>query len=110
MDNKEDEIIVLLKEILKWTKFQGMQNLKKILEDTLESDSERIAYHLSDGRPPAEIAKLSGVSDQTIRNWWKQWYPMGLIEPAPTWKGRFRKVFSLEDLGIEIPKMESAEG
>lgn len=108
-DEKLDRIIGLLEEILKWTRFEGNQRVKEILLDELDTDAKKIAYELSDGRSSPEIAKVAGVTGKTIGDWWKKWAKRGLAEVHPRYKVRFRKVFSLGDFGIEIPKVNKGE-
>jgi len=103
---KQDKIIGLLDEILKWTRFEGMQRVKAVLLETLKKDSEKIAYQYSDGRGSLEISKIAGVSDFAIRSYWKKWATIGLVHPSGKFKGRYERLFSLEDLGIEVPTVK----
>ena len=103
---KQDKLIELLEEILKWTKFEGMQRVKAVLLETLKKDSEKIAYQYSDGRGSLEISNVAGVSDFAIRSYWKKWATMGLVQPSSKFKGRYERLFSLEDLGIEVPTIK----
>ena len=103
---KQDKMIELLEEILKWTRFEGMQRVKAVLLETLRKDSEKIAYHHSDGRGSLEISKMAGVSDFAIRSYWKKWATIGLVRPSSKFKGRYERLFSLEDLGIEVATVE----
>ena len=105
--NDDQEIKDILKEILKWTKFEGMQKVKQVLEDTLDNDDKKLIYELSDGRPSPKIARTVRVSDQTVRNYWKAWAVLGIVEIHPDYKKRCRRVFSLEDFGIEVPVIKA---
>lgn len=93
----------LLIDIHKWIRFQGMQLANEVMKKTLIKDSDKLAYHFSDGRPSTQIAKLSGVSDFTIRAYWKSWAALGIVVPSPSYKGRYERVFSLEQFGLDIP-------
>ena len=96
-----------LKEILKWIKFQGVLKAKEVLQSTLTKDIEKIIYECSDGRGSQEIAKLVNVSHATIFNYWKKWFAIGIVEPISVKGGvRYKKVFSLQDFGIELPQIE----
>ena len=95
-----------LDQLIKWTKFQGMQQVKQILETTLDNDDKKLVYELSDGRPSTSIATVTCVSDQTVRNYWKVWASMGILEIHPEYKKRYRKIFSLEEGSIAIPLHE----
>lgn len=102
----DKEVKDILLEILKWTKFQGMQQVKQILETNLDTDIKKIVYELSDGKSSVEISRIAKVSDWTIRNYWKSWAPIQIVEIDPNYKGRYRKVFSLKDVGIPVPSYE----
>lgn len=97
----------LVEELVKWKKFEGAQLAKKVLRDLLAKDIDRLVYQYSDGRTTREIAALAGVSDFTVRNYWKKWNTEGLIVPSQKFKGRYERIFSLEDFGIEVPAMKA---
>ncbi|GAH81421.1 unnamed protein product, partial [marine sediment metagenome] len=40
----QERMIVLLEEILKWTRFGGLQRLKQLLTTTLVSDEDKRVY------------------------------------------------------------------
>lgn len=101
------DIKQVLVEILRWSRFQGMQQLRKILNQTLQKDAEKIIYENSDGRDSREIASLAGVSHQTVVNYWRKWAALGIVEPIKVRGGeRYRRIFSLLYLGIEVPSVE----
>ncbi|MCK4334306.1 helix-turn-helix domain-containing protein [candidate division WOR-3 bacterium] len=99
----------LLAEILKWTKIQAIPHVKEVLRAVLDDEKKLLAYHMTDGKNGVkEIAEATGVSIATISGWWKAWEQQGLIEEL---KGRKkRKVFSLEEMGIEVPEIPSSKG
>jgi len=103
-----DEIVTLLEELVRWARFQGIQQAKQVLQGLLEDpekgDTPKSIYHLSDGRSSEEIGKAVGVSSQTVRNYWRSWFTLGVVVPSRRYKGRFEKVFNLEDLGMSLPK------
>jgi predicted transcriptional regulator len=109
MDEKSEksgqETVELLRQILKWIKFDGMQRVKGTLTDVLQKDVEKIIYEFSDGKSSIEIARIAGVSHQTVVNYWKRWSRIGIVEAERARGGsRYRRVFSLEDFGIEVPQ------
>lgn len=106
--DKQDKIIELLGEILRWTRLQGVQNARAVLTTTLKADTDKIIYHLSDGRPSGQIAKVCGVTEVSVRNYWRRWFTVGITQPSKKYKGRFERSFSLEDLGIKVPAMPAA--
>lgn len=104
--NENKEIRDILREILKWTKFEGMQKVKQVLETTLDSDVKKLIYELSDGRSSPKIAETVGVDSSTIRDYWKDWAILGIIEIHPDFKRRYRRIFSLKEVGIQVPEVE----
>ena len=107
MDNNK-EIKNILKEILKWTKFQGMQKVKQVLETALDTDTKKLIYELSNGNSSPKIAKTASVDPTTVRDHWKDWTIIGIAEIHPNYRKRCRKVFSLEEVGIEVPVIKEA--
>jgi len=105
MDNNQ-EIKDILNEILKWIKFEGMQKVKQVLETILDNDAKKLIYELSDGRSSPAIAGIAGVSPPTVRDYWKEWAVVGIVEVHSDYKKRYRKVFSLKEVGIEVPEVE----
>ena len=106
MNNNQDTKDIF-REILKWTKFQGMERVKRIQKTALDNDIKKIIYEASDGKSSYEIARIAGVSDQTVRNYWKEWAVLGLTEIHPEYKKRYRKFFSLIELGIVAPENQT---
>jgi len=104
--DKQDKVIELLEEILRWTRLQGVQNARAVLANALKTDVLKAAYQLSDGRSSTEVGKACGVSHMTVTNYWRQWFTLGIAQPSKKYKGRFERAFSLEDLGIEVPSIE----
>ena len=102
------EIASILKEILKWTKFAGSNEVKKVLTDALDSDQKILLYHLSDGnKGTVAIGQEVGVSNATVAKYWKAWARMGIVETIRVQGGeRSKKVFDLEDFGINVPEIE----
>ena len=107
--SKEDDIIQLLRELVRWTRFQGMLKVKEVLLDTLKNDREKLIYHYSDGRGSREVAELVGLrSHKTVLDYWKKWAKLELMEPIRVRGGiRYRRAFSLPDFGIEVPKLKT---
>jgi hypothetical protein len=105
-DSSQPDELQVLKEILKWTKVTSIPHVKKLLQETLATDEEKLAYHLSTGSTSREIAPKAGVSFQTIADWWDKWNRLGIAERMSS-KGGGRGVrsFDLNDFGIAIPKL-----
>lgn len=106
-NDKTDRIIELLEEILRWTRFQGWRNVKDVLTDVLTDDLSKLIYHYSDGRSSRQIAQKVSVSHVTVVRYWRKWAKVGIVEPIKVGSGiRYRKMFNLEDFGIEVPEIE----
>lgn len=101
--SKEDRMIELLEELVKWTRVTSIPHVKKLLLEILTSPEERIAYQSSNGEGSKEVAKLANMSHVTVTSWWKKWVKAGIAEPLSVKGGkRAKRVFSLEDFGIEV--------
>jgi Fic family protein len=109
MSDKMDELIEVMREILKWTRFAGAREVRNILTAALDTEQKRLIYHLSDGiKGSVEIAKIANVGDSTVRRYWESWARQGIVEPIKVKGGtRFRKSFELEDFGIAVPQLKN---
>ena len=103
--SKEDRMIELLEELVKWTRVTSFPKVKELLIGILTSPEEKVAYQSSDGgKTSREVADIANVSQPTISKWWKAWIKAGIAEPVSVQRGeRARRIFSLEDFGIEVP-------
>ena len=103
----DDHIIKELREQTKWLRFLALPNLKKTIEENLQTKEQRKIYSLTDGKNSTyEIAKklsMEGikVSHMTIYNYWKKWGVLGLVIPSEKYSGRFENIINLEDLDIK---------
>ena len=104
-DEDQQTAVELLKEILKWTKVTSIPQVKNLLESTLASPEQRLAYEASDGRNVREVADIAHVGKSTIGRWWVDWVRLGLAELQPA-KGGDRAIrsFSLAEFGLEVSK------
>lgn len=109
--DREDEILAVLKEILKWNRFSGLENARLELRRVLDTEQKRLIYHLSDGGGTSTlVAEKSGVSDFTVRKYWSDWNKRGIVEPLRVRGGtRFKKSFELEDFGLMTPAVNTKE-
>ncbi len=101
------EIASTLSELLKWSRFAGMQQLRNILAQNLKTDTEMLAYELSDGsRGTREVAKHAGIgSNSTVAAYWKKWSKIGIVEPSKKFPGRYQRICSLEEVGLTAPEL-----
>lgn len=105
----------LLDEILKWQKFRGMQEAKKVLTDVLSSEDDdkekeqRIAYELTDGEhSTTNIADRISVSHATVSNWQNKWSELGLVNKKSE-QASYKHLISLENLGLNVPEIPEPE-
>lgn len=104
------KLVDLLSEILKWTRFIGKQQLKSLLLDNLKESVEKVVYELSDGKSLREIERIckdSGFSigKSTIGKYWDKWAALGILEPSKKFEGRYERIVSLKEVGIECPEI-----
>jgi hypothetical protein len=112
MSPQENEQTQLLREILKWIKFAGMKEVKSTLISVLDTDAKRLVYQKSDGtNGTVELAKLAGFgSHSKVVDMWDTWLKLSLGENIPVRGGsRFKRSFDLNDFGIEVPEVRTAE-
>lgn len=101
-----------LDELIFWTKFSALPTLIALLKNALRDDIDRLVYELSDGeRSTREIARLiteggRRITHVTVANMWQKWSLMSLVMPVRR-RGRYRRVVSLESIGIEVPSIEA---
>ena len=108
--DKQDRMIELLEEMLKWTKVTSIPHVKKLLLEILPNDKEKIAYHYSDGCGSKTVAKFAGVGYATVTKWWKVWAKAGIADMMSVKGGeRARRIFSLEDFGIKVPPLKEVK-
>lgn len=94
-------------QLIKWSRFSGLQQLRNVLTQFLTTDKELLIFEFSDGeRTTREIAKLVNIgSNSTIAAYWKKWSKLGIVEPSMKRKGRFQRFCSLEEVGLTIPPL-----
>ena len=109
MSDQINEQITVLKEIVKWVRFSGFNQVKDVLQITLENDKKILAYHLSDGRTTSvAISQKTGIRQQRITGLWKEWLVLGLGESIKARGGsRFKRSFDLKMFGITIPETKN---
>jgi hypothetical protein len=105
------QLIDLLSEILRWTKFIGKQQLKAILLDCLKEDLEKLNYELCDGKSLREIEKICkdngySVGKDVIKRYWDKWKTLGIVEPSKRFQGRYERIISLREVGIDFPEIQ----
>ncbi|MGE5533363.1 MAG: hypothetical protein ACM3UN_03330 [Bacillota bacterium] len=107
-DEKADRLIELLEEILKWTRIEGMQRTKSIFEEFVKSDLEKVVYENSNGQTSREVGAIAKTSHTTVVSYWRKWSKLGIVKEVVSKGGtRYKRIFSLDDFGISVPKIDS---
>lgn len=105
--SKEDRMIELLEELVKWTKVTSIPSVRRLLLEILPKPEQKIAYQASDGATIREVAKQANASVGSVSKWWEQWTRAGIAESIPARGGeRAKRIFSLDDFGVEVPIIE----
>ncbi len=105
------KILGELREIKYWVKLSGLPVIRRGIQENLRDDESKLVYELSDGnRSTREIAdelrKVGReITHSTVANMWKRWVTAGIVEPSERYQGRFKKVVTLESLGIGVPQI-----
>lgn len=98
-----EEISANTREIAGWLQIAYGSELKKKVELLLDDPRKLVAYESStDENSSRAVAQAAGVSDRTVRDWWREWLKQDIVEPGSV-EGRFRRRFSLGRLGIQVP-------
>lgn len=105
----DNEQVGLMREMVMWLRFMGMDKAKSVLTTTLNNDKKIVAYNLSDGKNTStSIANQVGLSQARISELWKEWLMVGIGESISASGGRrFKKSFDLKMFGIQIPNIKS---
>lgn len=92
-----------LNEIKRILKILSIKGLKEIIESEINTADKRKVYDLNDGiRTTREISEISGVNIRYISEWGQDWEKKGLLTAeSPSSRGKRKRIFSLDDLGID---------
>jgi len=98
-----DDYIRLLRKLIIYTKLANYEDIKNRLMTILNSDDKKRVFEATDGNNSTrEIESITGVSKDTISNWWDEWEKEGIAEESKEVRGRRCKIVSLCDFGIEV--------
>ncbi len=96
-----EEIVGLLKELVKWTRWMALPSVREILERLVDTDERKAVYELTDGEHTTRsIAGATGVNKGTVSRWWREWESQGIVVEVPGTRGKRGKGFSLLELGL----------
>ncbi len=93
-----DETNLILSEILKWQKLQGVQILRKLMPILLDNKNKKTVYEITDGKNSVkEIKSKTGLAEGTISLWWQEWYANGILLKEGK---KYKKIISITELKI----------
>lgn len=93
------EELVLLRELVAWTKFRARDSLIRALSYLLSTENDRRIYELTDGSlKGVEVAREVGVSKSAVSQKWTVWRQAGLLIDDQGARGP-RHLASIESLG-----------
>jgi hypothetical protein len=93
----------LLEQAVAWLRVLAAPMVKSWVEPMLVTTDERKVYQASVGVPREKVAEVSGVSKQTVSNYWGRWKdatPRIVVETEI--KGRYRRLYDLDELMIPL--------
>lgn len=105
LENKINILLNMGLESIEIRKILGREEFKKFLLQILDDDTSKLVYHFSDGSTSRKIAKVTPISFSTVTKYWEKWSEVKpeIVESIPAQRGkRYKKIFSLEDFGIDL--------
>lgn len=98
-----NDYIRLLHKLIIYTKLANYENIRNRLITILDSDDKKRVFQATDGtNSTRQIESITGVSKDTVSNWWDEWEKEGVVEESKDVRGRRCKIVSLGDFGIEV--------
>ena len=110
-DSIELQTLLAIRELLHWTKVSSYKNVKSILESTLDSESKKTIYFLSDGKNGQnEIVDKGHVGSNSVSKCWNEWEKLGIGELISIQGGkRFKAIFDLNNFGLLPESIQTKE-
>lgn len=100
------EISEGIREIIGILQVAYGNTIKERLEEYLADDKRKLVYHYTDGiRSTRMLGRIADVSDKSVRDWWKEWFEAGIVEPVNV-EGRYRRKYDLVKFGINVPRIK----
>jgi hypothetical protein len=103
------DVLAELREQTRWLRLMGLQALRPLLVDALQTDKERLAFEVSDGtRSTREVGGIAGMSSSKVSGLWREWIAAGICAESSKHPGRAERLVSLARIGIEVPAWGAA--
>ena len=101
MDSQvESELLITVKEILKWVRIQAQPIAKLRIESALPGSAHRRLYQALDGKQTqSQLAASLKTSQPTVSRLISSWVRAGIAEECSP--GRYIRSFDLNTLGID---------
>jgi hypothetical protein len=96
----EEEMLRTARQTNRWLRILALPALREALSTELSKPEFKRLYEASDGRSIREVAASAKVGVGTVHRYWQTWAAQGLLEPTES-PGRFRRVVSLAEIGLE---------
>ena len=98
-----DDFIPLLHKFIIYTKLANYENIRNRLITILDSEDKKRVFKATEGNNGTrQIESITGVSKDTVSNWWDKWQREGIVEESKEVRGRRCKIVSLGEFGIEV--------
>lgn len=98
-----NDFIPLLHKLIIYTKLANYENIRNRLITVLDSGDKKRVFEATDGNNGTrQIESITGVSKDTVSNWWGEWEREGIVEESEEVRGRRCKIVSLGEFGIEV--------
>lgn len=99
-----NDYIRLLHKLIIYTKLANYENIRNRLITILDSEDKKRVFAATDGNNSTrQIESITGVSKDTVSNWWDEWEREGIVEESEEVRGRRRRIVLLSEFGIEVP-------
>lgn len=106
-----DDFTALVHKLIIYTKLANYENIRNRLITIVDSEDKKRVFEATNGNNSTrQIESITGVSKDTVSNWWNEWQKEGVVEEIEETRGRRRKLLSLADFGIEIPGSKRQRG
>ncbi|MFQ5884599.1 MAG: winged helix-turn-helix transcriptional regulator [Thermoplasmata archaeon] len=101
----QERLLEVLEDILKWTRFSGIEGLRKVIEAL--DDQDKLIYHYADGnRTTREIAERVASSQPTVSRRLQELEKRKLVTKND--RNRWEHIAPLSFLGLEVPDLGDA--